>query len=221
MKLTEWVTIAESFRHISSGTKIRLPDEGDNGVLNLDDASAPIVNGQRVRSEIDGIAVPYALALQAMESGSAVQIDGPRAVPVIFNGKKTFAYLTAFADGYTGFVPMNATYAGNGFLKPRNAGVPTLHSSSRVRDNVARINGVSWRDKNGRPNERHLVKKDPSNWMPWYHPNRKLKEDAVKELEKDVKAILTPDCEKFIQKLLNTAAAVNPANSNFRVPNKL
>ncbi len=84
------------------------------------DDAPQYVNGQRVSCNLDGMAVGCSQAYHMLENGSAAQCPnnncGP--IPVVYNGRKTFAFFQAFGDGYGGFVPFNAKYVGKGLVAP-------------------------------------------------------------------------------------------------------
>ena len=56
----------------------------------------------------------------------ATVVPGDTLIPVIYQGKQTFARYQATGDGYQGYVPVTARYTGDGFFAPINFSAPTL-----------------------------------------------------------------------------------------------
>src|SRR5262249_23302883 len=76
---------------------------------------------------LDGIKIPVAMAVSAIENRSAVVAPSNQYVTIIRHGQERLARFQAFADGYQGYVPIGAQYIGNGQISYGNGGTPTLY----------------------------------------------------------------------------------------------
>jgi hypothetical protein len=126
------------------------PQTSDSGGQTRLTADRPnYVNGQQVTYELDGIAVPRSMALRSLSSGSAVQCPNNDCSgrQVTYKGVKQFAYFRAYADGYSGFIPQNATYLGSGAISSNKLDLPILLQKGQSRypndTNLVSLNGAS------------------------------------------------------------------------------
>jgi YD repeat-containing protein len=94
---------------------------------------------------LDGLPVSCGWAAGRAASGAAVEAPLRDAIPVWFKGELTLAFFQAFADGYAGYVPGNARYAGEGHIRSINP--PKLVQGGYHPDtNLAALNGVGGSD---------------------------------------------------------------------------
>ncbi len=117
----------------------------------IDDAPM-YVNGQQVSCTLDGMSIGCGRAMGMLNNGSAAQCPNNNCGPIrgTYNGQTTWAFFNAYADGYSGYVPANATYTGNGNFRPSGYGFspPGFRSPNMPRDtNWAALNGVGGSDE--------------------------------------------------------------------------
>jgi hypothetical protein len=125
------------------------PDPVSPTYFQTETDSPMYVNGQKVTFYLDGIEVSYSMAMSAVEDGSAVQCPNNDCSPrqVVYQGQKVWASFQAYADGYSGFVPHNATYIGNGAISPIDRIQPFLLGKGQSQfpndTNFVALNGAS------------------------------------------------------------------------------
>ncbi|MGH9949057.1 MAG: hypothetical protein ACRD6X_17945 [Pyrinomonadaceae bacterium] len=157
-----------------SGTSVRVggasfeldPEGTDVGTMNPDNENAPELfdpadgeqfypfiggggggGGSNWRCQLDGISLPCDVGYRILGSGEGVIQRGWDNVPVRYNGQTVWAWFTATADGYSGYIPTNATYIGGGRIQPVGYGGPPRFSPSRGNSppdtNIGQLNGVT------------------------------------------------------------------------------
>jgi len=96
--------------------------------------------------KVDGMVTGCRLAFGALSSGAGVLLSpGASTTPrmVVYQGQSVLAIYRATYDGYQGFIPVNASYTGNGNFVAINQGPPTLQTSPNHDTNFAVLNGVT------------------------------------------------------------------------------
>lgn len=107
----------------------------------------------------------------------AAVVPGDTLIPVIYQGKQTFARYQATGDGYQGYVPVTARYTGDGFFAPINFSEPTLKRPGDPTDtNFHTLNGSTGETLLGRQVEF---------WAGIRNPN----EEFIKNKAKSYKAL--------------------------------
>ncbi len=152
---------------------------------------------------MDGFEVPCSQVAQALSAGFGViaPLDtGP--VRVRYNGKDVWAHFRAFADGFSGHIPSNARYAGNGVLNPAKFDKPKFKTRSPNTDtDLVKLNGASGNWINS--GEDQIVLKNTGLASFWNLPSNKGR-DPVQDDLLDFwrglvdQAISRPKCIDFI-----------------------
>ncbi|MGH9949731.1 MAG: hypothetical protein ACRD6X_21395, partial [Pyrinomonadaceae bacterium] len=94
-----------------------------------------------------GINLPCSVGYRILGSDGGVIQRSWDNIPVRYNGQTVWAWFTATADGYSGYIPTNATYIGGGRIQPIGYGGPPRFSPSRGNSppdtNIGQLNGVT------------------------------------------------------------------------------
>jgi YD repeat-containing protein len=118
--------------------------------------------GGGMRVKVDGFETSWAVASAVLSSGAGVIASGRTdPVRVIYQGKLTWAYYHATADGFQGYIPSSARYIGNGFFAPSNPQRPTSDQLNRPEGtNFQQLNGVM-----GHNTESQLAQSQDANFL--------------------------------------------------------
>ena len=84
--------------------------------------------------------IPCAYAAQLMAGNSVAVAPQDQVTSVIYKGELVLARFQAFADGYQGYVPVTATYSGEGHIRSINP--PKLRRGGPADTDLARLNGA-------------------------------------------------------------------------------
>jgi hypothetical protein len=157
----------------------------------LGDESVMRINGQDVRATLDGVGIPFAFALHLLQNGSALPAALDR-----YQHLQGFRFesngLGTFSVNIPRQVGWNVTY--NGANDDRGTASAVYLGSNNY---TFSFGAVGLQDQS-RP--------------PWNVPNRKLDDKEVSTLRNQVETILrNEDCAKFIEKLLEIANELFPA----------
>lgn len=106
--------------------------------FHVEDAN-PIAPGGRCTW--NGMPANCSYVLGILRGGSAVVAPNDRVMPVRYNGEQTLAVWQSFADGYSGYVPINARYNGNGGFSPLSRNAPSLRGLRNT--DFQQLNGVN------------------------------------------------------------------------------
>ncbi|MGH9948977.1 MAG: hypothetical protein ACRD6X_17540, partial [Pyrinomonadaceae bacterium] len=94
-----------------------------------------------------GINLPCSVGYRILGSDGGVIQRSWDNIPVRYNGQTVWAWFTATADGYSGYIPTNANYIGGGRIQPVGYGGPPRFSPSRGNSppdtNIGQLNGVT------------------------------------------------------------------------------
>jgi hypothetical protein len=161
---------------------------------------------------LDGVPIDCNLAVGLANQGAASVAPLKSVTAVIYQGQTVLAFWQSYADGYEGFVPVNAIYTGGGGFRP--AGPPRysdLRVSRKGDTDFRALNGVS----DGDDPEALLAQSQNSSDLPTGLINRAdiLQIIApgwvvqLPDLRKGLDELLKrADCANFVKNLINQVA---------------
>ncbi len=110
-------------------------------------------NPNRPTYTLDGITISESFALEVMAGNSAVVAPADEYVTIVRNGTRQLARFQAYADGYQGYVPVGASYLGNGVIGGSSRSGGFGARSYRSDTNLARLNGATGEASLGRASQ--------------------------------------------------------------------